>query len=112
MTLQSGELDEFGHARLGGIGTRLQEEIASRTGFEARVTVLGHLLRGGTPTAFDRMLATRFGLAAIEAVNDRDFATMVALRGTDIVRVPLRDGVGQSKTVDAGTFEAAVVFFA
>jgi 6-phosphofructokinase 1 len=112
MTLQSGDTDEFGHVRLGGIGTRLQEEIASRTGYEARVTVLGHVLRGGTPTAFDRMLATRFGLAAIDAVNDQDFATMVALRGTDIVRVPIAEGVAESKTVDAGLFEAATVFFA
>jgi phosphofructokinase-like protein len=112
MTLQSGEVDEFGHPRLGGIGTRLQQEIATRTGFEARVTVLGHLLRGGTPTAFDRILATQFGIAAIDAVNDRDFAKMVALHGTDIVRVPIGDGVGESKTVDGGLFEAAVVFFA
>jgi 6-phosphofructokinase 1 len=112
MTLQSGDTDEFGHVRLGGIGMRLQEEIASRTGFEARVTVLGHLLRGGTPTAFDRVLATRFGLEAIDAVHERDFATMVALRGTDIVRVPIGEGVAQSKTVDPGLFEAAAVFFA
>jgi ATP-dependent phosphofructokinase / diphosphate-dependent phosphofructokinase len=112
MTLQSGDTDEFGHVRLGGIGMRLQEEIASRTGFEARVTVLGHLLRGGTPTAFDRVLATRFGLEAIDAVHERDFGTMVALRGTEIVRVPIGDGVAQSKTVDAGLFEAAAVFFA
>jgi phosphofructokinase-like protein len=112
MTLQSGDTDEFGHVRLGGIGMRLQEEIASRTGFEARVTVLGHLLRGGTPTAFDRVLATRFGLEAIDAVHERDFATMVALRGTEIVRVPIGDGVAQSKTVDPGLFEDAAVFFA
>jgi 6-phosphofructokinase 1 len=112
MTLQSGDTDEFGHVRLGGIGTRLQEEIASRTGFEARVTVLGHLLRGGTPTAFDRVLSTRFGLEAIDAVHERDFAKMVALHGTDIVRVPLGEGVAHSKTVDGGIFEAAVVFFA
>jgi 6-phosphofructokinase 1 len=112
MTLQSGDTDEFGHVRLGGIGMRLQEEIASRTGFEARVTVLGHLLRGGTPTAFDRILATRFGLEAIDAVHERDFGTMVALRGTDIVRVPIGEGVAQSKTVDPGLFEAAAVFFA
>jgi ATP-dependent phosphofructokinase / diphosphate-dependent phosphofructokinase len=112
MTLQAGDTDEFGHVRLGGIGTRVQQEIASRTGFEARVTVIGHVLRGGTPTAFDRILATRFGLAAIDAVNDGDFATMVALRGTDIVRVPIGEGVAQSKTVDAALFEAASVFFA
>jgi 6-phosphofructokinase 1 len=112
MTLQSGDTDEFGHVRLGGIGTRLQEEIGRRTGYEARVTVLGHVLRGGTPTAFDRILATRFGLAAIDAVHEGDFATMVALRGTDVVRVPIGIGVAHSKTVDAAIFEAAAVFFA
>jgi len=112
MTLQSGDTDEFGHVRLGGIGVRLQDEIASRTGFEARVTVLGHVLRGGTPTAFDRVLATRFGLEAIDAVHERDFGTMVALRGGDIVRVPIGDGVAESKTVDAALFEDAAVFFA
>jgi 6-phosphofructokinase len=112
MTLQSGDTDDFGHVRLGGIGTRLQEEIATRTGYEARVTVLGHLLRGGTPSAFDRILATRFGVAAIDAVHERAFATMVALHGTEIVRVPIGQGVAESKTVDAGTFEDAVVFFA
>jgi 6-phosphofructokinase 1 len=74
--------------------------------------VLGHLLRGGTPTAFDRVLSTRFGLEAIDAVHERDFAKMVALHGTDIVRVPLGEGVAHSKTVDGGIFEAAVVFFA
>ncbi|HEY5012263.1 MAG TPA: 6-phosphofructokinase [Acidimicrobiia bacterium] len=112
MTLQSGDTDEFGHVRLGGIGMRLQEEIASRTGFEARVTVLGHVLRGGTPTAFDRVLATRFGLEAIDAAHEGDFAKMVALHGTDIVRVPIADGVAESKTVDLGLFESAAVFFA
>jgi phosphofructokinase-like protein len=112
MTLQSGDTDEFGHVRLGGIGTRLQEEIGRRTGFEARVTVLGHVLRGGTPTAFDRILATRFGLAAIDAVHEGAFATMVALQGTDVVRVPIGSGVAQSKTVDAALFDAASVFFA
>jgi 6-phosphofructokinase len=112
MTLQSGDTDEFGHVRLGGIGMRLQEEIASRTGFEARVTVLGHVLRGGTPTAFDRVLATRFGLEAIDAAHEGDFAKMVALHGTDIVRVPIADGVAESKTVDPGLFESAAVFFA
>jgi ATP-dependent phosphofructokinase / diphosphate-dependent phosphofructokinase len=112
MTLQSGDIDEFGHVRLGGIGTRVQDEIGRRTGFEARVTVLGHILRGGTPSAFDRILSTRFGLAAIDAVHEGDFATMVSLRGTDVVRVPIASGVAQSKTVDVALFEAASVFFA
>src|SRR5215216_2046427 len=82
MTLVSGEKDAFGHVRLGGIGERLASEIESRTGKEARAVVLGHIQRGGTPTAFDRWLATRFGLQAISAVAEGDFGTMMALRGT------------------------------
>jgi phosphofructokinase-like protein len=97
--LQEERLDEFGHVRLGGIANRLAPEIEARTGFECRVTVLGHVLRGGTPTAFDRMLATRFGIAAADAVADGAFATMVALRGADVVRVPLADAVAELKTV-------------
>jgi len=111
MELQSGEQDDFGHVRLGGIGTRLSEEIEKRTGFEARMTNLGHILRGGTPTAFDRVIATRFGVVAIDAVHEGDFGVMVALRGTDIVRVPIEEGVEQLKTVDRALFEHAAVFF-
>ena len=92
MTLVSGDVDDFGHVRLGGIGDRLAQEIEKRTGKEARAVVLGHIQRGGTPTAFDRWLATRFGLQAIDAVADGDFGTMMALRGTNIVRVPLSRG--------------------
>src|SRR4051812_6882698 len=91
MQLVNQELDAFGHVRLGGIGQWLAGEIESRTGKEARTVVLGHIQRGGTPTAFDRVLATRFGLHAIDAVHDGDFGKMVALRGTDIVRVALKD---------------------
>jgi phosphofructokinase-like protein len=112
VALQSGELDEFGHTRLGGIGNWLQQEIEKRTGFEARMTQLGHLLRGGTPTAYDRVIATRFGLEAIDAVHEHDFGKMVALRGTDVVRVPIADGVAQLKTVDPRLFASASVFFA
>ena len=111
MTLQSGDTDDFGHVRLGGIGTRLQEEIASRTGFEARVTVLGHVLRGGTPTAYDRVLATRFGIAAIDAAHEGDFGVMVALRGQYVERVPIDDAVRALKTVDPELVEVASVFF-
>jgi 6-phosphofructokinase 1 len=111
MTLQSGEVDEFGHVRLGGISAVIQAEIEARTGFETRVTVLGHVLRGGTPTAYDRVLATRFGLAAIDAVDDGAFGTMVALQGDAIVRVPLEEAVRDLKTVDAELIEAASVFF-
>ena len=95
MELQTGDVDEFGHVRLGGIGNRLQAEIEQRTGYEARMTQLGHLLRGGSPTAYDRVIATRFGVEAIDAVHERDFDVMVALRGTDVVRVPLEAGVAE-----------------
>ena len=111
MTLQSGELDAFGHVRLGGIGDRLAKEIEDRTGKEARAVVLGHVQRGGTPTAFDRWLATRFGLQAIAAVRDGDFGTMMALRGTDIVRVPLIEGTGELKLVTPELYAEAEVFF-
>jgi 6-phosphofructokinase 1 len=111
MTLHSGELDAFGHVRLGGIGDRLAKEIETRTGKEARAVVLGHVQRGGTPTAFDRWLATRFGLHAITAVAERDFGKMVALRGKDIVRVPLIEGTGELKTVSPEEYAEAEVFF-
>ena len=93
-------VDQFGHARLGGIGPWLAEAIEQRTGYEARVTILGHVQRGGAPSAFDRVLATRFGVAAVGAVHDGDFGTMVALRAGEIVRVPLAEAVAQPKTVD------------
>ena len=108
---QEQELDAFGHVRLGGIGVMLEREIEARTGFETRVTILGHIQRGGTPTAFDRVLATRFGIAAIDAVEEGDFGKMVALSGTQIVRVPIGDAVGTLKTVDPGLYETAAVFF-
>jgi len=111
LATQSGEVDQFGHVRLGGIGTRLAHEIEQRTGFEARVTILGHVQRGGTPTAYDRVLATRFGIAAIEAVHDGAFDTMVALRADRIERVPLAAAVTELKTVDPGLFEVAEEFF-
>ncbi|MGZ4593490.1 MAG: 6-phosphofructokinase [Actinomycetes bacterium] len=111
MTLAAGELDAFGHVRLGGIGTVLEKEIEKRTGKEARTTVLGHIQRGGTPTAFDRWLATRFGLQAIDAVNDGDWGKMVALRGTDIVRVPLSDATTELKLVSPELYAEAEVFF-
>jgi ATP-dependent phosphofructokinase / diphosphate-dependent phosphofructokinase len=111
MTLASGEKDAFGHVRLGGIGDRLAGEIESRTGKEARAVVLGHIQRGGTPTAFDRWLATRFGLHAIDAVADKDFGTMVALRGADIIRVPLSEGTAELKLVSPEEYAEAAVFF-
>jgi 6-phosphofructokinase 1 len=104
-------LDAFGHVRLGGIGEWLAGEIEKRTGKEARTTVLGHIQRGGTPTAFDRALATRFGLHAIDAVHDADWGKMVALRGTDIVRVPLAAATETLKTVPPDFYAEAEVFF-
>src|SRR3954451_15925773 len=111
MQLTAGELDAFGHVRLGGIGQVLEREIQQRTGFESRQTVLGHVQRGGTPTAFDRVLATRFGLHAIDAVNDGVSGVMVALRGTDIVRVPLAEATTELKTVPLERYAEAEVFF-
>lgn len=104
-------LDAFGHVKLSGIGEWLASAIESRTGKEARTTVLGHIQRGGTPTAFDRVLATRFGLSAITAVAEGDYGKMVALRGTDIVRVPLIEATGELKTVPASRYAEASVFF-
>jgi 6-phosphofructokinase 1 len=104
--------DAFGHARLGGIAVFLEREIEKRTGFETRMTILGHVQRGGTPIAYDRVLGTRFGVAAIDAASDGDFGKMVALRGTQIVRVPLDEALRESKTLDPAFFETAEVFFA
>ena len=105
------ELDAFGHVRLGGVGQLLAEEIERRTGKEARAAVLGHIQRGGTPTAFDRVLATRFGVHAIRAVHDGAFGTMVALRGTSIVRVPLAEATRELKVVPPERYAEAEVFF-
>ncbi len=111
LVLQSQELDAFGHVRLGGIGEVLAAEIEKRTGKEARCVVLGHVQRGGTPTAFDRWLATRFGLHAIDAVHDGDWGKMVALRGTNIVRVPLSEATKELKVVPKELYEEAKTFF-
>ena len=105
------ETDAFGHVRLGGIGFLLEGEIRERTGFDARATILGHVQRGGTPTAFDRVLATRFGTAAIEAALDGDFGKMVALRGEAIVRAPLAEALAEPKLVDPELFAVAETFF-
>jgi ATP-dependent phosphofructokinase / diphosphate-dependent phosphofructokinase len=111
MVTQSAQLDAFGHVRLGGIGQWLAAQIEERTGKEARAVVLGHVQRGGTPTAYDRVLATRFGLHAIDAAHDKDWGKMVALRGTDIVRVPLSEATAEIKTVPAERYAEAEVFF-
>jgi 6-phosphofructokinase 1 len=111
LSVRGGETDAFGHIRLGGVGTWLAEEIARRTGAESRAVVLGHTQRGGTPTAYDRVLATRFGLHAVDAVHEGDFGVMVALRGTDIVRVELAEATAELKTVPAERYAEAEVFF-
>lgn len=107
----SSEVDEFGHVRLGGIGYFLGKEIEKRTGLETRVTILGHLQRGGPPTAFDRILATRFGIAAIDLVKEGKFGHVVTLRGNEITSAPLKEAVGRLRTVDMGLYEIASVFF-
>lgn len=111
MVLQHQELDAFGHVRLGGIGQWLAEQIEAKTGKEARTVVLGHIQRGGTPTAFDRVLATRLGLHAIDAAHEGDWGKMVAMQGTDIVRVPLVEATRELKTVPLERYAEAEVFF-
>ena len=108
--VQSERKDAFGHVRLGGIGATLAERIEERTGFESRYSVLGHIQRGGSPTAFDRFLATRFGVAAVDLAHRKGFGRMVALRGIKIVDVPLRDALGSPKTVDGEFYDLAKVF--
>ncbi|MBQ41358.1 MAG: 6-phosphofructokinase [Gemmatimonadetes bacterium] len=103
--------DEFGHVMLGGVGHLIGKEIEKRIGFETRVTVLGHLQRGGTPTAFDRVLGTRFGIAAVELVAAEDFGKMVSLQGNEIVAISLADAIGTVKEVDRELFDIARVFF-
>ena len=110
-TVAAEQLDEFGHARLGGVGQMLAGEIERRTGKEARCAVLGHIQRGGTPSAFDRVLATRFGVHAIGAVRDGAFGMMVALRGTSIIRVPLADATSQLKLVPPERYAESEIFF-
>jgi ATP-dependent phosphofructokinase / diphosphate-dependent phosphofructokinase len=113
-TLQTHEgaaTDAFGHARLGGIGVTLESEIEQRTGYESRVTILGHVQRGGTPVAFDRVLATRFGVAAMDAAAAGRFGTMVALSGTEIIEVDLEEALREPKLLDPALYETAQLFF-
>jgi 6-phosphofructokinase 1 len=103
--------DAFGHVRLGGIALELEKAIEEKTGFESRMTILGHVQRGGTPLAFDRVLGTRFGVAAIDAITEGDYGKMTALRGTRIERVPLAEALAEPKLVDSELYETAEVFF-
>ena len=111
MVLQSQEKDAFGHVRLGGIGNLLSDEIERCTGYESRATVLGHIQRGGSPSAYDRVLGTRFGIAAIDLVHEGNFGKMVALRGQNIVAIDLKEAVSKLRTVDMGLYDIAKVFF-
>jgi 6-phosphofructokinase 1 len=104
--------DQFGHVRLGGIAEVIALEIEARTGFEARMVLLGHVQRGGTPTAFDRVLSTRYGVAAIDAVHRCEWGTMTALRGNDIITVPLAETTGRTRPVALELYrDIAAVFF-
>jgi 6-phosphofructokinase 1 len=107
----SESIDEFGHIRFGGVGYYLGKEIEKCLNIETRVVVLGHLQRGGSPTAFDRILATRFGVAAIDLVHEGKFGNMVAIKGNNIVSVPLKNVIGKRKTVDLELYDIASVFF-
>jgi len=111
-TLPDSGTDEFGHQRLGGIAHLLAPEIEARTGFDVKVVVLGYVQRGGTPTAADRVLATRFGVAAAEAAADGAWGSMVAIRGGSIVRVPLEEAVSRTKPVSAELHDVGKIFFA
>ncbi len=105
MAVQSGGVDEFGHPRLGGIGVALEREIESRTGYETRATVLGHVQRGGSPSAFDRVLATRLGLCAIDGAHDGNWGMMAALHSTRVEMIPLADAVAEVRRVPVEFYE-------
>jgi ATP-dependent phosphofructokinase / diphosphate-dependent phosphofructokinase len=105
---ETDSVDEFGHVRLGGIGSVLAREIERRTGFETRAVILGHTQRGGSPTAFDRMLATRYGIGAIDMVHKGDFGCMVSLKGNDIVSVPLSDAISKRRNVSEDLIDVAM----
>jgi 6-phosphofructokinase 1 len=111
MVLQEEKLDAFGHVRLGGIAEALADMIEKKTKFETRSVILGHLQRGGAPTAFDRVLGTRFGLKAIDLIKEKKFGQMVSLKGTEIVSVPIEKAVAKLKTVDLKLYEEAKLLF-
>ncbi|MDP4175233.1 MAG: ATP-dependent 6-phosphofructokinase, partial [Bacteroidota bacterium] len=111
MVTSTEELDSFGHVRLGGIGNLVASEIEKRTGYETRATILGHIQRGGSPTASDRVLGTRFGVFAAELVETGQWGMMAALKGTDIVAVPLEAATSELKTVDPQLVKVAETFF-
>jgi 6-phosphofructokinase 1 len=110
VTIDNG-VDEFGNVRLGGIGVKLRNEIEKITGIETRVTILGHIQRGGSPTAYDRVLATRFGVAAVDALKRKEYGKMVALRSENIITIPLEEAILENKKVDMELYEIAEIFF-
>ena len=105
------ERDAFGHTKLGGIGDRLAKAIEKKTGFETRATILGHIQRGGTPTAFDRVLGTRYGLKSVDLAHEGKFGRMVSLQGNKIVDVSVSEAVGKMKTLDMDFYERIKIFF-
>ncbi|MDY6964584.1 MAG: ATP-dependent 6-phosphofructokinase [Halobacteriota archaeon] len=109
--VQSEKTDDFGHVKLGGIGNALGKEIEERMGMETRVTILGHIQRGGTPTGYDRVLATRYGVSAVELIKEGDYGKMAALRGNKIIPIELKEAVSELKTVDMELYEIAKIFF-
>lgn len=111
MITQEEKLDEFGHVRLGGIGDAIAKEVEKRTSYETRVSVLGHIQRGGTPTAFDRILGTRFGVKAVELIKNKKFGRMVALSGNKTIDVGIKEAISTLKTVDMELYEISKVFF-
>ena len=111
MELRSGGVDQFGHEIFTGIGQQIADEIHARLGHDVRTTVLGHIQRGGTPTAFDRVLATRYGVRATRAVHEGKFGTCVALDGEKIINIPLQEAVGHLKTVPLDRYNTAQAMF-
>jgi ATP-dependent phosphofructokinase / diphosphate-dependent phosphofructokinase len=107
----TGQVDAFGHPRLAGVAVALEPQIEARTGYETRMTILGHVQRGGTPNAYDRVLGTRFGVAAVDAITRGDYGKMVALRGTDVIAVDLAEALAEPKLLDPEFYETAEVFF-
>ncbi len=109
--VQNEELDSFGHVKLGGIGQQVADKLEEATGYETRVTVLGHIQRGGSPTAYDRILGTRYGVRAIELVDEGKFGRVVALKGNEIIDIPVEEVLGKLKTVDDKIYNIAATFF-
>lgn len=111
MEYEEGGVDQFGHQTFNGIGQVIGQEIKSRTGYDVRTTVLGHIQRGGTPTAYDRVLATRYGIHAARAVHEGDYGKIVALNGENIDRIDIDDAVAELKVVPEGRYKAAAALF-